>query len=182
MNSRFRIAILGAVLGALASPATITPVFAQGADLTPGSGVAIGPAPARPAPGRPANAPTNSPLGDASGKRAMERVEQHINDLHKRLAITPAQQTQWASFAEVMRQNARRMEASYADRQGRTATTTAVEDLRAYAAMERARAEDVERLVPAFDTLYQAMSPEQRASADKTFHDFQRGPRGKNRA
>ncbi len=154
-----RIAVM-VLAGALAAPALLSPAVAQTA---PPAAAAIAPA-------------------DANGRRAMGRVEQHITDLHKRMGITPAQQAQWNVFADIMRQNARRMEASYTDRQARAGSMTAVDDLKAYASMERARADDVERLIPAFDSLYQSMSTEQRAAADKTFHEFQRGPRGKNRA
>lgn len=152
-----------AVLAAtLSMPVLAQPAFAQAAAPPPGQA-----------------AVASSPAPDA--KRAMQRVEGHIADLRKRLVITPAQEPQWRAFTDVMRQNATRMQASYADRQARTAPMTAVDDLRAYASMERARAEDVERLIPAFETLYQSMTPEQRAAADKTFHDFQRGPRAKAR-
>ena len=136
----------------------------------------------------PAPAATQGPAAaipptDANATRGLERVERHIADLQKRLAITPAQQPQWTAFADAMRQNARRMQGIYADRQARAASMTAIDDLKAYAAAERARAEDVERLLPPFEALYRAMTPEQRIGADKTFHDFQRGgARGRGRA
>ena len=104
---------------------------------------------------------------DATGKRAKERMEKHITELNRTLGITTAQQPQWEAFTAVMRQNAQRMETTYNERLKRTAPMSAVDDLKAYAALERARAEDVDRLIPRFEALYQAMSPEQRATADK---------------
>ena len=39
----------------------------------------------------------------------VDRVEQHINQLHTQLRITPAQQGAWDQFAQVMRDNAKNM-------------------------------------------------------------------------
>lgn len=113
------------------------------------------------------------PAPDASDRRAMARVEQHVADLHKRLAITPAQQPQWDVFAGVMRDNARAMEQGYKQRQGRGAVS-ALDDMRGYAAESRMHADAVARLVPPFEALYAGMNPEQRAAADKTFQNIQR--------
>lgn len=113
-----------------------------------------------------------APIGS---RRATELVERYITDLHGRLGIKPGQGPQWDAFAAVMRDNAARQEAAYNDRNAQTVPLNAVDDLRGFAAMERARAADVDRLVPAFDALYQAMDPTQRAQADKVFQDVQRG-------
>ena len=43
----------------------------------------------------------------------------------------------------------------------------------AYADGARAHADDLQHLAAAFDTLYADMTPEQKAAADRTFHDFQ---------
>ncbi len=114
---------------------------------------------------------TGSPIG---GRRATERVERYITDLHGRLGIKPTQQPQWDAFAAVMRDNAAKQEAAYNERDTAAAPMTAIDDLKAYATMERNRAADVDRLVPAFEALYTAMDPAQRAQADKTFQDVQR--------
>ena len=59
-------------------------------------------------------------------------------------------------------------------------TAEAKADMKAYAAMSRMHADNVDRLIPAFQSLYDSMSAEQRAAADKTFQQFQtgRGRRG----
>lgn len=80
----------------------------------------------------------------------------------------------WAAFAAVMRANASRMETAWIEHQTQAASMNAVVSLKAYAALERARVEDVERLVPPFEDLYRVLSPDQRAAADKTFREFQR--------
>ena len=107
-------------------------------------------------------------------KYAMERVEQHIQDLHKRLEITPAEEAPWAVFADTMRQNAVAMEQSYKDWQSRAPSMNALDEMRSYAAAVRLHADSVNRLVPAFEALYGAMTPAQRILADKIFAELQR--------
>ena len=93
------------------------------------------------------------------------------------MAITPAQEPLWSAFATVMRENASRMERAYDQRHATATKASALEDMRGYAEMSRLHADNVQRLVGPFEALYQSMSPEQRAAADKTFQQFQRGPR-----
>ncbi len=107
------------------------------------------------------------------GQRAIQSVERHIADLYRRLAITPTQQTQWDAFAAVMRQNAQRMQAAYTTRASKAATLTAVDDMRSYAELARAHADDLQRLTSPFEALYTSMSPAQKAGADKVFQQFQ---------
>lgn len=114
----------------------------------------------------------------AAGPQAMQapavpRVERQIASLQRRLRITPAQQPQWDAFTGVMRDNGRRQEAAAA-RAARPLTLTAPDDLRAHAAATRAQADGMARLVPAFDALYAALSPDQRAAADQVFRQFER--------
>lgn len=104
---------------------------------------------------------------------SMAQVERHIAGLQRRLKITPAQQPQWEAFIAVMRQNAAHMATLQRDRTERVTAMTAPEDMRSYAEVARAHADDLQRLASAFDTLYAAMTPEQKAVADRTFHEFQ---------
>ncbi len=115
--------------------------------------------------------------GSPIDRRATARVETHVTELRKRLAITPAQEPLWSAFATVMRENAARMETAYIQRHTAAAKASALDDMRGYAEMSRLHADNVQRLVGPFEGLYQSMSPEQRVAADKTFQQFQRGPR-----
>ena len=109
---------------------------------------------------------------------SMDRVERHIVDLKRRLQITAAQQTQWDAFTTVMRANAQRMATLYADRAAHATALSAPDDMRTYAELARAHADDLQKLVPTFDALYASMAPEQKANADKVFQQFQgRGER-----
>ena len=154
--------------------ALVVAALAAGPALAQGTAPAPNPA-ANPAPSASLAAPAVT-----SARPSLDRVERHIADLHRRLAITAAQQPQWDVFAGVMRQNAQRMQAAYAERAAKVASLSAPDDMRSYAELARAHADDVQRLVPAFDALYATMTPEQKATADKTFQQFQgRGERGR---
>jgi periplasmic protein CpxP/Spy len=127
----------------------------------------------------PAAQPTTSPppAGAASpmtshpvaGKTAEERVERYIKDLHARLHITPAEETQWNQFAEVMRQNARDMDQAFMQRAEQFPTMNAVQNLQSYEQLAEDHAQRVQKLIPAFENLYNAMPEQQKQLADQVF-------------
>jgi len=121
----------------------------------------------------PGNAPDSAAQAARPERGGMAPVERHIASLQRRLKITPAQQPRWDAFTAVMRQNAAHMEELQRDRADKIATLSAPDDMRSYAELARAHAEDLQRLVPAFDELYASMTPEQKALADRAFHEFQ---------
>src|SRR6187399_2132037 len=81
-----------------------------GASEAPGSADAF--RLAQTGPGAPRGAPQKAaPQAQAPGQPPGDQgIEQHINDLKKRLAITPQQQPQFDAFAQAMRQNAQGMD------------------------------------------------------------------------
>ncbi|MDA8249775.1 MAG: Spy/CpxP family protein refolding chaperone [Rhodospirillales bacterium] len=103
----------------------------------------------------------------------MARVERHITELHRRLKITAAEESQWTAFAQVMRANAVHMEQAFQARALQGPGMNAVQDLQSYAAVAQAHAEDMQRLVAAFQTLYQSLTPQQQKTADQVFRDFE---------
>lgn len=121
-----------------------------------------------------AQQPVPAPPATIEAHRAAERVEKHIEALHRRLAITPAEQPQWEAFATVMRNNAQAVEEGHATNVPQT-PGNALDELRSLAIRSRLHADNLARLLPPFQALYTVMSPEQRALADATFRDFQRG-------
>lgn len=141
--------------------------------------LAAGAVQAQPAPAPPA--PGSNAAGPARPGRP-ERTEQRIAGLQRRLAITPAQQPQWDAFADSLRAGAAHQEAMRRDRPAR-AGASAPEGLRSNADAARTYADDLQRLVPAFDALYATLSPEQRSTADRTYREFMgrggRGPMGR---
>jgi hypothetical protein len=73
-----------------------------------------------------------------------------------------------------MRDNGRAMEAALKQRDAAMGGT-AVDDMQAYARVAQTHADAMEKLVPAFQTLYDSMTPEQKANADQVFaHTRQR--------
>ncbi len=105
-------------------------------------------------------------------------VEHRITQLHDRLKITAAEEQPFAAFADLMRDNARRMSSLVQARQQSANAGNAVDQMHAYADMAQAHADDMQRLVPAFAALYGALTPDQRKSADTSFREFANGPRG----
>jgi periplasmic protein CpxP/Spy len=100
-----------------------------------------------------------------------QTVEQRVADLHSRLDITHAQQLRWNRFAAVMRSNARQLDAADQRRAEKLDSMNALENMRSYAQIERSRVNDLERLVPAFRTLYASLSPQQKRMADELFRE-----------
>lgn len=159
MNARWAAVLLAAALA-------VHPALAQtDAAPVPSSPAATLPMTAVP------GAPVTAPAQTARGRQEALRVDQHLADLHRRLRITPAEQRQWDLFAQTVRENAVRMDQLFAARAG-AATLNAVEDLRSYAGIAEAHAQDMQRLLPMFEALYGAMSADQRKLADTAFKEF----------
>jgi hypothetical protein len=108
----------------------------------------------------------------SSGHRTMVgKVEQRITDLHARLQITPAQQPQWDQFTQVMRDNAQTMDQTFQHRVQTMTAMTAAENMQSYAQLASTNAQDAQKLVPAFQALYDTMSDTQKRTADQVFRD-----------
>jgi len=100
-----------------------------------------------------------------------QMVDERIADMRSRLQITHAQEPQWDRFAAVMRSNARAADRAYRRRGERLDSMSALENMESYARIERRRAMDVQRLVPAFHALYASLTPEQKHAADELFRE-----------
>ena len=103
------------------------------------------------------------------GKNAEERVERRIKELHGQLQITPAEEPQWNEFAQVMRENARDMDQAFVQRAQQFPTMNAVQNMQSYEQLSEEHAQRVQKLVPAFQKLYDAMPDEQKRVADQVF-------------
>ncbi len=109
-------------------------------------------------------------------KPRAERVEDRIKSLHDQLMITAAQEPQWNAVAQAMREGSQSMQAAIQQRiQARGAS--AVEELKAYQAIADAHAQEVQKLIPPFQTLYDAMSDDQKKTADALFARSRRAQR-----
>jgi periplasmic protein CpxP/Spy len=100
-----------------------------------------------------------------------ETVEQRITTLHASLKITPAEETQWNSVAQAMRENAAAMDKLAAtNRTTPPQNMTAVQDLQSYQQFAQAHVDGLKNLTSAFSTLYDAMPDAQKKNADEVFH------------
>jgi hypothetical protein len=113
-----------------------------------------------------AAAPAQSHGSDAAMQKA---VDQRIAALQAKLAITQAQTAEWNDFAKVMSENAASTNKLFADRAQNAATMTAVENMKSYADIARAYADNTQRLSTAFATLYAKLAPDQQKTADQLF-------------
>jgi len=116
-----------------------------------------------------ASAPAMTAASQAAGKaRHEQRVEDRIKYLHTQLKITSAQESQWNTFADVMRNNSETMGNLFEKRRADT-NISALDDMKQYAEITQAHADGTKKLVDAFDPLYNSFSPEQKKLADDTF-------------
>jgi hypothetical protein len=96
-------------------------------------------------------------------------VEARIKELHNKLHITAAQQTQWDSLVQVMRDNAKAMTDLQKQRGQDASAMTAVDAVKSYQAVIEAHEAGMAKFVPAFQALYDSMSDAQKATADSMF-------------
>jgi hypothetical protein len=114
-------------------------------------------------------APASEPAAASAAAGKHERnVEDRIAYLHSQLKITPAQETQWSSFADVMRSNSQTMGTLFQQRKAQS-NLSALDDMKQYSAISEAHADGMKKLVAAFEPLYSSFSDDQKKLADETF-------------
>ena len=122
-------------------------------------------------------APSQNPSKETARSGSHDdRVETRIKELHRKLKITAAQESQWNAFAEVMRDNAEAVDAVLKERSENLHAMNAVEDLRSYQRLADAHADGLKKLVPAFEALYNTMSDDQKKNADAEFGKHEKRP------
>ena len=99
------------------------------------------------------------------------RVEARIQELHSKLHITAAQETQWNNVAQMMRDNAKAMVSLQKDRaqDAKSTDMTAVDVLKSYSAVTDAHADGIHKFIPVFQAFYDTMSDAQKKTADALF-------------
>ncbi|HME68710.1 MAG TPA: Spy/CpxP family protein refolding chaperone [Myxococcota bacterium] len=150
-------------------------ILDQGAcgDAAPGMAIL-----AQVSPPEAAAAPQQTPSRETPrGLSHEDRVETRIKELHRKLKITAAQESQWNNFAQVMRENAQAVDLVLKERSENLHAMNAVEDLRSYEKLADAHAEGLKNLVPAFEALYNSMSDDQKKTADVVFAKHEGRPR-----
>lgn len=150
----------------------ITGVFAVGAPLV----IAQTAKPAADAPAAQQSAPRQH-----AHRLPSERVEARLAYLHTALKINASQQTQWDSFANVLRAQARSMDKRFEGRRAQgaqrpdRANVTAIERLERTQQRTAERAARLGEVVTAAKPLYAALSPEQKQIADQMLAKSDRG-------
>ncbi|CAI8696625.1 Spy/CpxP family protein refolding chaperone [Burkholderia pyrrocinia] len=127
--------------------------------------------PQAPAPATTAAAAASAPSAEQRAARHEARVEQRIKYLHDQLKITSAQEPQWKTFADTMRDNGETMGRLYRDRMAKH-DVSALDDMKQYAELSQANADGAKKLSDAFAPLYASFPAEQKALADTTFRSW----------
>ncbi len=143
------------------------------ADAPAGAAPAAHPVPTIPAPGSGPGGPAGAPPRPAERSQVREAVAQRIDALHRKLRISPAQQTLWDQFADTMLRNALDSEGRFRARQAQT-PPGAADGLAERAQAAQARADMLQHLSASFRALYEAMPADQRLLADQVFRQAQR--------
>ncbi|KAG8152884.1 Spy/CpxP family protein refolding chaperone [Burkholderia catarinensis] len=141
--------------------------------------------PQAPAQATPAAAAASAPTAEQRAARHEARVEQRIKYLHDQLKITSAQEPQWKTFADTMRDNGDTMGRLYSERMAKH-DVSALDDIKQYAELSQANADGAKKLADAFAPLYEKFPAEQKALADTTFrswlhHDGEHRGKGKTK-
>ena len=148
----------------LALQAALAPMPAGSAEAIslPTGQILVQAAPAPAATGQATAQPPHAPI---------EKVEARITDLHRRLLITPAQEPEFKAYADVMRANAQTMQALFQERAKET-DMSAVARRRWVARLTQVHADNLNKLVPVFEALYQSLSDQQKKAADTVFEEI----------
>jgi protein CpxP len=122
----------------------------------------------------PAPAAAQNPPAPQAGAPMAPRIRQ----LHQALHITPAQEPDFRAFVDAMRSNEATMRAVIQQRPA-SANTNAVESLRFEQRFFSAQAAGLQRLIGPFARLYAALSPAQKATANRIFLARPKPPGGR---
>jgi hypothetical protein len=120
------------------------------------------------APVRSAGAASAPDASAADAKRSLA-VEKHIKDMHAKLKITPAEESQWATVAQTMRDSAIELDKAIDKREGMVNSAPALDNLNAYGDIAQAHADSVKKLAAVFSPLYASMPDDQKKVADDVF-------------
>jgi phage protein D len=124
----------------------------------------------------------------ASGKKkssavtrtsAVTYTEAQIKQLQGALNITEAQKELWNNLTQVMRENAKDMDAftdaRTKERAESTKTMNAVEHMKFHSQITEAHSAQLKKLIPPLEALYSSMSDEQKKSTDTIFRTGKHG-------
>jgi hypothetical protein len=100
---------------------------------------------------------------------AVDYTEAQIKQLEGSLNITEAQKELWNNLTQVMRENAKDMDALTKERAEKTKPMNAVEHLKFHSQISEAHLDQLNKLIPPFEAFYASMSDEQKKITDAIF-------------
>jgi hypothetical protein len=101
---------------------------------------------------------------------AVDHTEAQIKQLQGSLNITKVQEELWINFTQVMRENAKEMDALFAKVRAENAKTmNAVESMKFHSQITETQLGHLKKLIPPFEAFYASMSDEQKKSTDTIF-------------
>ena len=106
---------------------------------------------------------------------AVEHAEAQIKQLQEALNITEAQKELWNNLIQVMRENAKDMDALTKDRTENEKTMNAVEHMKFHSQITEAHLDQLKKFIPPFETFYASMSDEQKKTTDTIFRTGEYG-------
>ena len=111
------------------------------------------------------------------GTSAVEYTEAQIKQLQGVLKITDAQKELWNNLTQVMRENAKEMDALTKTKSENFRTMNAVEQMEFRSQISEAHLDQLKKFIPPFLALYDSMSAEQKKNTDKIFLTGREGKR-----
>ena len=109
---------------------------------------------------------------------AVDYTEAQIKQLQGSLNLTESQEVLWSDLTLVMRENAKEMDARSKERAENIKEMNAVERMKFHSQTTEAHLEQMKKLLPPFEALYNSMSDDQKKITDTTFRT---GKYGKKR-
>jgi hypothetical protein len=100
---------------------------------------------------------------------AVEYTESRIKELKNTLKITEGEEVLWSSVTQVMRENAKNMDALSKVRADKANTMNAVEQIKFHSQMTEAQLEQQKKFIPPFEAFYASLTDDQKASTDALF-------------
>jgi hypothetical protein len=106
---------------------------------------------------------------EKAGKHSADWIEARITALHDKLHITSAQEKAWNDVAQQMRDNTKEMKGLIDNWNSVAGKLDALDSLKKHAEMVEAHSKALQKLIPAFEALFNQMSEKQKADADVVF-------------
>jgi biopolymer transport protein ExbB/TolQ len=111
----------------------------------------------------------------AARTSAVDRTEDRIKQLQGALKITEEQEVLWNSMTQVMRENAKEMDALTKDKAESSKTMNAVEHMKLHSQITEVQLNHQKKFIPPFEALYAGMSDEQKKITDILFRTGKHG-------